>query len=118
MSNKFPSSLRLHTATEFKQVFQGSKRLALRHVAVLSRKNNLNHARIGISISRRYIRNAVDRNYIKRIARETFRLRQEQLIGLDIVIVAYKGAEHIDRPKLRKELDDLWAKLISQHKKS
>jgi ribonuclease P protein component len=43
-------------------------------------------ARLGIVVSKRIARRAVDRSYLKRLIRETFRREQEKLIGFDVLV--------------------------------
>jgi ribonuclease P protein component len=45
------------------------------------------HSRFGIALTRRMIRNAVDRNRLKRIAREVFRRHGAKGAGLDLVLM-------------------------------
>ena len=49
--------------------------------------NNLGYCRLGVVVPKKNIPGAVQRNYCKRVARELFRLRREQLGSLDIVLV-------------------------------
>jgi ribonuclease P protein component len=49
-------------------------------------------ARLGLVVSKKHLKRAVDRNRFKRVVRESFRHHQEQLKGLDIVVLARNGA--------------------------
>lgn len=64
-------------------------------------------ARLGLAISRKHARRAVDRNRIKRIAREAFRVRRQQLPPVDIIVLSRAGVTEADRAALRSELDRL-----------
>jgi len=46
----------------------------------------MNLSRLGLIIPKRYLKRAVDRNRAKRELREAFRLRQADLVGLDLVM--------------------------------
>lgn len=47
-------------------------------------------ARLGIVVAKRNVKLAVDRNKLKRFVRESFRQQQQQLSGLDIVVIIKK----------------------------
>lgn len=64
----------------FKRVFRGAG-LDL-HVA----PNGLDMARLGLIVPKKVWPRAVDRNRIKRIAREVFRLGQADWTGLDMIV--------------------------------
>ena len=48
--------------------------------------NNLAHPRLGLIIAGKVVRRAVGRNRVKRLLREVFRARQQDLVGLDLVV--------------------------------
>jgi len=47
--------------------------------------NGLGHARLGLIVPKKIIATAVDRNRVKRLLREAFRLNQHMLGGIDVV---------------------------------
>jgi ribonuclease P protein component len=49
-------------------------------------------ARLGLVVAKKHLKRAVDRNRFKRLVRESFRSHQEQLAGLDVVVLARNGA--------------------------
>ena len=58
-------------------------------------------ARFGIAVSRKVDPDAVGRNRIKRVLRETFRAQRSQLVPADFVIVARPPAATLDNAALR-----------------
>ena len=70
---------------------------------MLSRRNEINTARLGLTVSRRVARLAVDRNRLKRLAREVFRC-QQNLPPLDFVVMANKAAPAAENSILRDSL--------------
>lgn len=69
-------------------------------------------ARLGLAISRKQVRRAVDRNRLKRLIRETFRRHQLALFGTDTVVMARMKAVEIDNPHLRRSLERLFARQV------
>jgi len=69
--------------------------------------------RIGIIVSKRVAKQAVIRNRIKRIIRESFRLQQPGLSGADIIVIARSECRNMDKKSLREVADSLWQKLIA-----
>ncbi len=94
---------RLTTATEFGHVFAGPTRSSDRYFTVLSRRNEGNTARLGLTVSRRVAKRAVARNRLKRLAREVFR-HQQSLPPLDFVVLAHKAAPEAESVILRDSL--------------
>ncbi|MFL2555778.1 MAG: ribonuclease P protein component [Gammaproteobacteria bacterium] len=58
-----------------------------RIVFIFVKKNGTDIARLGLAISKKYIKKSVDRNRIKRIVRESFRLQKKNLKGIDVVVL-------------------------------
>jgi len=106
----FSPRQRLHTPTEFGRVFADPARSNDRYFTVLARPNERSIARLGLTISRRAAKRAVDRNRLKRLARESFRMHQ-QLPPWDFVILARAGADRADRRALRDSLDKHFERL-------
>lgn len=72
--------------------------------------------RLGLAISVKSAGNAVARNRLKRTCRESFRLRQHELVGWDVVVMARHGAAQLSGESLRQSLDRHWRRLISRAK--
>ena len=75
-------------------------------------------ARLGLAIAKKRAKRAVDRNRIKRVARESFRYHQQQLHGCELVIMNRDGAGKVDASTLRSSLDTLMNRLGSSLAKS
>ena len=83
----FPASARLSGKPRFDAVYAAGRRESRGPLLLYSLPNSLGHLRLGLSVSRR-IGSAVQRNAIKRLLREAFRLLRHDLPqGYDLVIV-------------------------------
>jgi ribonuclease P protein component len=100
----FSPDQRLHTPAEFGRVFAEATRSSDRFFTVLARSSGRSAARLGLTVSRRAAKRAVDRNKLKRLARESFR-HQRALPPWDFVILARAGADRAERGVLRASLD-------------
>ncbi len=87
----FPKRERLRKRREFLRVEATKvRRLVTEHIIILAAPNSMEHARIGITASKR-IGSAVERNRIKRLLREIYRRHKEIFPpGYDIVLIARK----------------------------
>ena len=61
-------------------------------------------ARLGLAISKKQVRRAVDRSRLKRLVREAFRLHQARLAGLDLVVMARHASVEADNLRLTASL--------------
>ena len=111
---QFPRSHRLLLPQQFRRVFEQPQRAKSVGLMVLARGNDIGHARLGLAISKKSLPLAVQRNRIKRLARDVFRHRQHQLGGIDIVILSRHGLSHRSRPDIRNTLQQLLLDLASR----
>ena len=72
----------LRGSEDFQKVYRKGKRYDGVLITAFVLPNNLSHNRFGITASRKAIGNAVQRNRARRLLRETFRLNQSSLSGL------------------------------------
>jgi ribonuclease P protein component len=114
----FPRAYRLRTKAEFRAVFRSSIRRSDEQVRVLALRNGLRRARLGLSLPRREIRHAVDRNRLKRLARESFRYWKTRLSGWDIVVIARRSATQSSNARFLISLERSWRGLVSGSRSS
>jgi len=127
LSKSFGNNLRLLNASDFKAVFDDAPiRASHQHLLILSRSNTsgtdqdttspTDIPRLGLVIAKKNVRLAVERNRIKRIARETFRLQQDKLPGVDAVVLARRGLDSLDNTELHKLFNKQWERIIKKAK--
>jgi ribonuclease P protein component len=110
---------RLLSTRHFQNVFENARKFRYHGASVLVHENELIHSRLGICIPKKQIPRAVDRNRIKRLIRENFRLRRTDLINhLDMIFLGYAALQDLDNKEITVCLDSLWAKLIKFYKKA
>jgi len=110
----FPPQLRLKKPAEFKKVFAKPVKSSDTYFTLLAIKNDLDHPRLGLAIAKKNIKKAVHRNVIKRAVRENFRIQQQRLGNIDIVVLARREAVDAPLELLRKSLENHWLKLVSR----
>jgi ribonuclease P protein component len=110
----FPSQLRLKKPADYKKVFAKPVKSSDAYFTLLAIKNDLDHPRLGLAIAKKIIKKAVHRNMIKRAVRENFRIQQDSLGNLDIVVLARREAVDVPQELLRKSLEKHWLRLVSR----
>jgi len=107
----FPPTSRLLTPSQYRALFKGGKRISSRGLTLIVKPNNLNHARLGMTIPKRLVKRAVDRNAIKRRIRESFRHMQLKLHGIDVVVMANSGISKVSNQQVFDLVNPLWYKV-------
>ncbi|MCQ0169412.1 ribonuclease P protein component [Pseudomonas sp. S12(2018)] len=112
VSQDFSREKRLLTPRHFKAVFDSpSGKVPGKSLLLLARENGLDHPRLGLVIGKKSVKLSVQRNRLKRLMRDSFRLHQHLLAGWDIVIVARKGLGDVENPELHQHFGRLWKRL-------
>ncbi|MCA1773463.1 MAG: ribonuclease P protein component [Halomonas sp.] len=108
----FPRYFRLLNAGDYRYVFeQADLKVHGKGMMALARCNTLGHPRLGLVVSKKNVKLAVDRNRFKRLVRESLRLRQDQLPAVDIVVLARRGVQDMDNDVLYRQLHGMWKRL-------
>lgn len=118
ISLNFSRELRLLTPIQFKHVFEDPLRASSPQITLLARANTAGVPRLGLTVAKKHLKRAHDRNRIKRVVRETFRLMQHSLPNYDFVFIAKGGIGHLDNAQLRQTLEKLWQRHIRLAQKS
>ncbi|MBI3089603.1 MAG: ribonuclease P protein component [Candidatus Tectomicrobia bacterium] len=115
------SAARLHAQRDFEAVRRQGKLVRREGLRVFFRNNTERGARLGLSIGRK-VGGAVDRNRLKRVAREVFRRDRElRRLAVDVLVQALpaKGApragelRHSDAP-FRRQLEDAFTEVCER----
>jgi ribonuclease P protein component len=111
----FTSKHKLTKATEFERVFNKPFVSSDACFKVLARSNEGAISRLGMAVSRQIDKRAVGRNRLKRIVRESFRLRFARSgTCLDIVILPRRDTATMCNEKLFDSLNRHWSRLENQ----
>lgn len=92
------------------RVLKNGKRISNKHLSFAVLDNDEMHARLGVTLAKRFIKQAVRRNQIKRQIRESFRLHPD-LPNLDIVVQTRKTTNLDDLAVIRQAADELFERL-------
>jgi len=112
--HSFPREQRLRKRSDFTAIQSNGSRVVVdRFVFLLRARPDQQPPRLGITVSRKY-GNAVERNRLKRLVREAFRLASPPLVppGIDLVVIAGGQAGSIE-PRLSDVLER-WQAVWSQ----
>ena len=79
------------------------------------RPNSGSSARLGFVVGKKAVKRAVQRNWIKRLLRDRFRLARENLPAIDMVFIVRRGhnANAFDKSDFKRQLEGIWKKLLS-----
>jgi ribonuclease P protein component len=106
-----PARLRLRRKREFDAAYARGRRTSDGLFTVTATTNETGAPRLGTAVAVRTAGNAVARNRIRRIIRESFRLHQHELPPLDLVVSARPAAASASAPDLRASLAALWKRV-------
>lgn len=112
----FPKNYRLTKTDEYSSVFGFRRAFKSPHFLLhyrLRAAEEVAGARLGLVVAKRLLRRSVDRNLIRRLAREHFRLMRCQLQSRDLILRLAAKPKTLDRQVLAEEIRALLGKMIS-----
>jgi ribonuclease P protein component len=125
MKYTYPKAEKLKSKNTIEMLFSEGKsvsRYPLRLVFVpIVNENDLKEGKIkmGVSVSKKYFKKAVDRNYFKRILRETYRLNKQLLIenmkDPHALMFFYQTKERLSYQEINDKTIQLFHKFIETH---
>ena len=104
-------TMRLTDPKDFKKCFQSGKRAKNKVFSLYYVKNGNLTGRLGVNIAKSKVKKAVDRNKIKRVAREIF--RKGRFDGMDFVLLL-KNEKHYNETICFALIDDVFSNIIKK----
>ncbi|QEY25144.1 ribonuclease P protein component [Neisseria zalophi] len=111
MKQGFAKRYRLLKTDDYSSVFAFKKQRGTASLQVFFLPDNgLNHARLGLVVSKKTAKRANKRNYMKRVIREWFRCHKEYLPAYDFIVRVRKPFTRENAAEIRKQLEQLTRK--------
>ncbi|MCM0665500.1 MULTISPECIES: ribonuclease P protein component [Flavobacterium] len=121
MNFTYPKNERLKSKTTIGLLFSNGKSVSkypLRLVYRQAEANSEEQTKIGVSVSKKYFKKAVDRNYFKRVLRETYRLNKHLLLdNLDqpySIMLFYQTKDRLSYEEINTKMIQLFEKFAAQ----
>jgi len=114
VTKEFSRESRLLTPSQFQNVFNKPVRFGSKHFTILVTPNTDHNNRLGLAIAKKRVKLAVQRNRIKRLVREQFRLNQHQLPDIDMVVMVKSGIDQLENQDICLQIDKIWQKIIKR----
>lgn len=107
-SENFSSEFRLLRKDGFNHVFH-TENISDKYFKIFFVPNNRKNSRLGIIASKKTFTRAVDRNRVKRIVREVFRLHSIKIRKLDLIVMVLRAYAQ-QRSTQRENLEMLFSR--------
>ena len=121
MNHKYPKSEKLKSKNTIDLLFSKGKSVSkypLRLVYVAVEKEGESDIQVGVSVSKKYFKKAVDRNYYKRVLRETYRLNkhiiQESINDSYALMFFYQSSDRLTYAEIHEKTIQLFEKFKTQ----
>jgi ribonuclease P protein component len=123
MNFTYPKTEKLKSKTAIDLLFSEGKSVSkypLRLVYSANSANDGQQIKMGVSVSKKYFKKAVDRNYFKRVLRETYRLNKHLLLDhLDqpyVFMFFYQTKDRLTYQEINVKTVQLFEKFVLQLK--
>lgn len=110
---RFGPEKRLRSKLQFDAIYANGRRIDDRFFGLRIVPNKLSHPRLGLAVSVKTAGNGVERNRLRRLVRESFRLAQLALPAVDVVVAAKYPAREAPPASLRASLATLWQRVAT-----
>jgi ribonuclease P protein component len=112
--NSFGKASRLLGPSQYSSIFKKADyKLSSPTLLILGTKSAIS-PRLGVIIAKKNIKGAVQRNRLKRIIRESFRLRQQDFDTIDMVVLVRPGLDKANNHDVFVQLNRLFDELINK----
>lgn len=125
MNSTYGKNERLKSKTTIGLLFSEGKSVSkypLRLVFRQAEGNSEEKTKVGVSVSKKYFKKAVDRNYFKRVLRETYRLNKQLLLNnLDqpySIMLFYQTKDRLSYEEINTKTIQLFEKFVQQINKT
>lgn len=119
MGLTFPKHEKLKSRKAIEQLFEEGKAFKKYPIKLLYLSTTQEHTQAGFAVPKRNFKRAVDRNAIKRLLRETYRLQKTELTtacGTTFVLLfMYIGKDAAPYKTVEKAMRSLLKKLVDAH---
>jgi len=107
----FPKTSRLKLASDFRDLIKSGKSFRENGLVIYFRKSKTNHNRLGIVVSKRVFKRAVDRNRFKRFVREFYRTEKNKFLNpSDLIVRLSDSSKLLETKDLQITLQNLFKK--------
>src|ERR1700753_775275 len=103
-----PAQRRLRRMSDFEAAYARGRRFGNGFFGVTAFWNEKCWPRLGLAVAVRTVGAGVQRNRVRRIIRESFRLHQHELPPVDLVVSARDRVRTASGAELRESLSALW----------
>jgi ribonuclease P protein component len=109
----FPKKVRLLNKADYNTVFTKPVKVSNSLFLIIIHKTSNPYSRLGLVISKKVDKRAVQRNRIKRIVRESFRNRKFE-ISCDYAVLARGKITSLNNTEIFESINQLWNKAQSK----
>ena len=107
--HKFTPNCRLKCKSDYDLVFKNACKVVTSGFLILYINNRINIARLGFAVRKKELPRAYQRNRVRRIIKESFRM--QHLPPVDIVCLVKPGIAILNNAQMFNELAFIWRKL-------
>jgi ribonuclease P protein component len=108
---KFSRAARLRDEKNFRDLISVGEKISTPYFFIRHHSNDHEAPRLGIVVPKKTFRRVVDRNRLKRIARESFRRAASRLPARDILVYYLAAALKAEGVVLARSLRECWGRM-------